>query len=331
MWGGRVDRFHRYYYLHRILTSRRLPVSRAALERELECSRATVKRIVEELRNIGAPIEYIRDQNGYRYTPGVAFELPGIWFTPSELEALFVAEHLLERAEPGLLADTLGPLRQKLQKIFALEHLGRGELARRVRILRMGGRGAGRYFNVVADALTRRKRLFIEYHSRSTDEVTAREISPQRLVHYRDNWYLDAWCHMRKALRSFAIERIRTIQPRDRAARNIPDRKLDAHFAAAYGIFAGTPKQVAVLRFSAKRARWVADEQWHPKQESRFLPDGSYELRVPYGDPRELVGDLLRHGPEVEVVSPAALRAEVTAALERALNRYRLGTTLEIE
>ncbi|MBI4194078.1 MAG: HTH domain-containing protein [Betaproteobacteria bacterium] len=65
-----MDRFHRYYYLHRILSSRRLPVSRAALERELECSRATIKRIIDELRYIGAPIEYIRDQNGYRYTPG---------------------------------------------------------------------------------------------------------------------------------------------------------------------------------------------------------------------------------------------------------------------
>ena len=318
-----MDRFHRYYYLHRILTSRRLPVSRAALERDLECSRATINRIIDELRNIGAPIEYVRAQNGYRYAPGAAFELPGIWFSPSELEALFIAEHLLERAEPGLLADTLGPLRQKLQKIFALEHLGRGELARRVRILRMGGRSAGRFFNVVADALTRRRRLFIEYHSRSHDEVTKREISPQRLVHYRDNWYLDAWCHLRKELRSFAIERIKSIRLPDRAARDISDRKLDAHFATAYGIFAGTPNEVAVLRFSAERARWVADEQWHPKQEGRFLPDGGYELRVPYADPRELVGDLLRHGPEVEVVSPGALRAEVTAALEQALSRYR--------
>ncbi len=317
-----MDRFHRYYYLHRILSSRRLPVSRAAFERELECSRATVKRIIDELRNIGAPIEYIRDQNGYRYTPGVAFELPGIWFSPSELEALFVAEHLLERAEPGLLADTLGPLRQKLQKILALEHLGRGELARRVRILRMGGRGAGRFFNVVADALTRRKRLFIEYHSRSHDEVTTREISPQRLVHYRDNWYLDAWCHVRKELRSFAIERIRAIQRRDRAARNISDRKLDAHFATAYGIFAGTPKEIAVLRFSTERARWVADEQWHPKQEGRFLPDGGYELRVPYGDPRELIGDILRHGPDAVVVAPAGLREEVVQRLEGALKQY---------
>lgn len=319
-----MDRFHRYYRLHQILSSRRFPVPRAVLERELDgCSRATIKRIIEEMRNIGAPIEYVREQNGYRYTPGVAFELPGIWFSPSELEALFVAEHLLERAEPGLLADTLAPLKQKLKSIFALEHLGRGELARRVRILRMAGRGTGKFFNMVADALTRRKRLHIEYRARSSDETTERAISPQRLVHYRDNWYLDAWCHLRKGLRSFALERIRSARLLERGARDIPERTLDAHFTATYGIFAGVPRHVAVLRFTAERARWVAEEQWHPHQEGKFLQDGSYELKVPYGDPRELIADIMRHGPEVEVIEPEALRAEVAGALEQALSRYR--------
>jgi len=318
-----MDRFHRYYRLHRILSSRRFPVPRTVLERELDgCSRATVKRIIEELRNCGAPIEYVREHNGYRYTPGAAFELPGIWFSPSELEALFVTEHFLEHAEPGLMAETLAPLRQKLHRIFALEHLGRGELARRVRILRMAGRGPGKFFNLVADALARRKRLAIEYHARGNDEVTTREISPQRLVHYRDNWYVDAWCHARKGLRSFALERIRAASHREQAAKEIAERALDRHFAGAYGIFAGEPKYTAVVRFSPQRARWVAEEEWHPRQEGQMLDDGSYELRVPYADPRELIGDILRYGPEVEVIEPAQLRQEVASRLAAAARRY---------
>ena len=317
-----MDRFHRYYHLHRILSLRRFPVSRTVIERELECSRPTVKRMIDELRNYGAPIEYVREQNGYRYTPGAAFELPGIWFSPSELEALFVAEHLLESAEPGLLAETLAPLRRKLQGILALEHLGRGELARRVRILRMAGRGPGRFFSAVADALTHRRRLIIEYHSRSHDELTGREVSPQRLVHYRDNWYLDAWCHARKALRSFAVERIRSARPRERRAREIPERDLDAHFAAAYGIFAGAPVHTAVLRFSPERARWVAEEQWHPRQEGRFLEDGGYELKVPYGDARELVMDVLKHGQHAEVLAPESLRSAIADILRRSMLQY---------
>lgn len=318
-----MDRFRRYYRLHQILSSRRLPVSRVVLERELGgCSSATVKRIIEELRNYGAPIEYIRDRNGYCYTSGAAFELPGIWFSPSEIEALFVAGHLLERAEPGLLAETLAPLKQKLQKILAQEHLGHGELARRVRILRIGGRGTGKFFDTVADALSRRGRLHIEYRARSSNETTWRVISPQRLVHYRDNWYLDAWCHLRKGLRSFSLECICSAQLLERSARDIPERTLDAHFTATYGIFAGVQRHIAVLRFTAERARWVAEEQWHPNQKGSFLGDGSYELKVPYGDPRELIGDILRHGPQVEVMEPAQLRLEVVAQLAAAARRY---------
>ena len=294
-----MERFHRYYSLHRILSSRRLPVPRAVIERELECSRATVNRIIDDLRGYGAPIEYLREKNGYRYTPGIAFELPGIWFNASELYALLAAQKLLAEAEPGLLEDTLAPLRRKIAGILSAEHLGGGEIARRVRILRMAGRGAGPCFNAATAALVQRKRLKIEYHGRTRGDVTDREISPQHLVHYRDNWYLDAWCHLRKGLRSFALERIRAAKVSSRAALDVPDAKLDKHFAAAYGIFAGSPKQMAVLRFAAERARWVADEQWHPRQTGRFLEDGRYELEVPYSDPRELVMDILRHGPDV--------------------------------
>src|SRR3990167_5212321 len=317
-----MERFHRYYSLHRILSSRRLPVPRAAIERELECSRATVNRVIDDLRGYGAPIEYLREQNGYRYTPGVAFELPGIWFNASELYALLATQKLLAEAEPGLLEDTLAPLRRKIAGILSAEHLGGGEIARRVRILRMAGRGAGPCFNAATTALVQRKRLEIEYHGRTRGDVTDREISPQRLVHYRDNWYLDAWCHLRKGLRSFALECIRAAKVSSRAALDVPETKLDKHFATAYGIFAGSPKQMAVLRFTAERARWVADEQWHPRQTGRFLEDGRYELRVPYSDPRELVMDILRNGPDVEVMAPPELRAAVADRLRAASGQY---------
>ena len=317
-----MERFHRYYSLHRILSSRRLPVPRAVIERELECSRATVNRVIDDLRGYGAPIEYLREQNGYRYTPGVAFELPGIWFNASELYALLAAQKLLAQAEPGLLDDTLQPLRRKITSILSAEHLGGGEIARRVRILRMTGRGAGPCFNAATTALVQRKRLEIEYHGRTRGDVTDREISPQHLVHYRDNWYLDAWCHLRKGLRSFALERIRAATIMSRAARDVSEAKLDEHFATAYGIFAGTPKHTAVLRFTAERARWVADEQWHPRQTGRFLEDGRYELQVPYSDPRELVMDILRHGPDADVMAPPELRAAVADRLRAAISQY---------
>ena len=274
------------------------------------------------MRACGFPIEYSREGNGWRYKPGVAVELPGIWFNASEIYALLAAQKLLSEAEPGLLAETLDPLRRKLDAILAAEHLGGDELPRRVRIVSIGRRGTTPFFRIVAAALMQRKRLRIEYQPRTHDDVTLREISPQRLVHYRDNWYVDAWCHMRRALRTFALERVRDAKTRPTASRDIDDAALDRHFATAYGIFSGEPRESALLRFTAERARWVADEQWHPQQRDRLLDDGRLERTVPYADPRELIMDILKYGPDVEVIGPKQLRAEIARTLAAASARY---------
>jgi proteasome accessory factor C len=79
---------------------------------------------------------------------------------------------------------------------------------------------------------------------------------------------------------------------------------------------------MAVLRFTKERARWVAEEVWHPQQEGKRLEDGRYELRIPYRDSRELVMDILRHGPDVVVMEPASLIEEVKRQLKEALERY---------
>lgn len=78
-----------------------------------------------------------------------------------------------------------------------------------------------------------------------------------------------------------------------------------------------------MLRFSATRARWVADERWHPDQAGQYLTDGRNELWVPYRDARELVMDIMRHGPEVEVVAPDSLRREVISGFETALRNHQ--------
>ena len=109
---------------------------------------------------------------------------------------------------------------------------------------------------------------------------------------------------------------------RDEPAREIADAELDAYLASAYGIFSGKADKTAVLRFSAERARWVADERWHPQQVGQFLTDGSYELRIPYRDERELVMDILKYGPDIEVVGPENLRKQVAEKLRKALEPY---------
>jgi len=321
-----MDRLQRIYRLHQIISSHRLPVSHSVLQDKIECSRATVNRIIQELRDyFNAPLEYDRERNGYYYAlkPGETFELPGVWFSASELYALLTAQQLLEQAQPGLLEFQIKPLKQRIEKLLAAQHGSGNEIASRVRILRMAGRNVQpENFQIVAGALLQRSRLTISYHGRGNDQTSQREISPQRLTHYRDNWYLDAFCHVRKDLRSFAVERISDAKVLKSTCHDVPEKQLDAHFASAYGIFAGRPLHQAVLHFSPERARWVADEQWHPQQQGRFLESGYYELCIPYSDSRELIMDILKHGAEVEVIKPKELCHEVAEQLRQAASKY---------
>jgi predicted DNA-binding transcriptional regulator YafY len=317
-----IDKISR---LDRILRRARSPVTRDAIREELECSRATVARIIRDMRDIlGAPITFDRSAGGYRYaeTADGPYHLPGLWFNASELHSLLAAHQLLAKAQPGLLEEELAPLRDRIERILKGQGVAGGEAGRRVRILCMAARRLEpEPFRTVAGAVLGRHRLHLVYHGRARDERTERQVSPQRLTHYRDNWYLDAWDHGRRALRSFSADRVVSARQLPVKAKDIADTMLDEHFASAYGIFAGKPTQTARLRFSGASARWVADEVWHPEQKS-WSDDGHYYLELPYTDPRELVRDILRHGPGVTVISPAALRDQVRQRLAETLQNY---------
>ncbi len=323
-----MDRFDRIFRLNQILSSARYPVSRQRLEEELECSRATVKRTLDDMRlYLNAPIAYDAALNGYYYDQrqGEIYELPGLWFNASELHALLSVQQLLADVQPGLLDSHLSPLRERIDKLLKTRHAGAMDIDRRIRILRAAARPVGEYFSLVAGATARRRRLRLDYHARAKDRNSSREVSPQRLVHYRDNWYLEAWCHLRDGLRTFALDAITAARVLDSDAIEVSEAELNAYFQGSYGIFAGAPAETAVLRFSARRARWVAGEQWHREQRGRWLENGEYELTLPFSHAAELLMDILKYGPDVEVLAPASLRRRVARLLTEAAARYAPG------
>jgi predicted DNA-binding transcriptional regulator YafY len=194
----------------------------------------------------------------------------------------------------------------------------------RIRLIPWGERKLDQQvFRIVAGAVLERRQLRFRYRARTTNTDSHRIVSPQRLTHYRDNWYLDVWDHNREALRSFAVDRIAEAQALDAAALDVADTDLNELLASSYGIFAGKPKAWATIRFSAHAARWVSDEHWHSQQQGAWLPDGRYELKVPYSNSKELLMDVLKYGPDAEVLAPLPLREEMKILLQLALGGYQ--------
>jgi predicted DNA-binding transcriptional regulator YafY len=324
-----MDRTERFYKIDQLLHERRV-VPFTAFEASLGVSRATIKRDLEYLRyRLNAPIEWDREARGYRYGRPAErlpkFELPGLWFSAEEIHALLTMQQLLANLDGGgLLGPHIQPLQARLAALLGAGETPQEEIRKRIRIIGLAARKTPlEHFALVGTALTKRKRLFIAHYVRSRDETVEREVSPQRLVHYRDNWYLDAWCHLRREIRSFSLDAMRRAEIVDKRAREVAPRTLDAVLGAGYGIFSGSRVQWARLRFTPERARWVAAEQWHPQQKGRYDDAGNYLLEVPYAQPTELLMDILRHGSGVEVLGPPALRDALQQELEAAARRYR--------
>jgi predicted DNA-binding transcriptional regulator YafY len=323
-----MERTERFYKIQNLLRSRHF-VNTQDFMAELGISRATFKRDLEYLRDrMHAPIVYDRDHEAYGFDPAVAdselWQLPGLWFSADELQALLTMDRLLGDLQPGVLSELIAPLRKRLKSLLESGEHSAEDIARRIKILSMGSRRvAPAHFRTIATAVLTRKRLKLRHQRRQDGEVIDREVSPQRLVHYRDNWYLDAFCHKRQALRTFGLDAIETaVVVPDREVKEIGEDALERHYASGYGIFAGTATQDAVLQFGASSARWVSRETWHPEQIGTPQLDGTYLLQFPYAQEPELVMDILKYGADVQVLAPESLRRAVADKLRAAARLY---------
>ena len=323
-----MNQTERYYRIDQLIQETGC-ISFKALMQRLEISRATLKRDLQHMRDrLNAPIVHDRDAGGYRYDKagaGPRFQLPGLWFSADEALALMTMHHMLEGLDAGgLLGPHIRPLMERLGKALGSDEAPAREVLRRVRLQPAQQRRIElRWFQLAGKALMTRRRLKLRYFARHRAERSEREVSPLRLVHYRGNWYLDAWCHQSDGVRMFSIDAIEHAELLDTRARDVAVRQIDEQTAGGYGIYRGSELKWAELAFSAEAARWVRHEQWHPRQRGEDLPDGRYRLTLPYAAPQELEMDILRHGENVEVLAPADLRRHIGARLRKAAAAYR--------
>jgi predicted DNA-binding transcriptional regulator YafY len=317
-----MSQFERVYKIDRLLRNRTAP-NKQKLLAALDVSEPTLKRDLEYMRSrLGAPVIWDRHTGCYGYAADQPeFTIPGLWFSADEIHALLLIIHIVDQIQPSFLGDQVKPFRDRLRAIADTGTGGFEPISRRVRMVV----GATRLANpacldsVIRATLTRR-RLSIVYQSRSRLAESEREISPGRLIYYRTNWYLDAWCHSAGAVRRFAVDAIRSVRILETPAQELPPEPE----LTGYGIFSGAPVNQAVLRFNATIAPWVVSSVWHPDQELERLPDGGAILRVPYSHEKELLMDILRHGADVEVLAPESLRCSIAETLVSAASLYQV-------
>lgn len=315
-----------------ILENSRQPVPRERLLEELGVSLSTFKRDLDVLRDqMQAPIVWKPGENGTER--GYVLEdegwssgklgLPKAWFSASEIYALLMIHELASHIGPGLLTEHLQPLITRVTMMLSAADDTPEDVRTRVRLLNSASKGiASPHFETVARASVKRHRLKILYFTRSRNERSERTVSPQVLVHYKENWYLVAWCHKSDGLRMFALDAIEQAAVLPEDAKAVPKKQVEEIIGRDFGLYSGKERHWAKLLFTPKQAPWVKSETWHPEQKAAMNEDGSYLLALPYSDPRELLLEILRFGPDVKVLAPPDLQKVVAQRLRDAAAQY---------
>ena len=281
----------------------------------------TVGHDLERLRALGADVAYDARAGTYRLGDDAA-TLPAPVLSRADFAALLVARHALDALGDGPDAALLDAVAGRIA----------AHLPETVRVASGAFAGAVRYRSgpeterpAVAlplhEAAVARRVVRLRYHAASTDAETGRDVEPRGVVHRDGRWYVVGWCRLRADWRDFRLDRVRAVDVLDEGA---PERAyegapfdLDRYLAGAFGMVRGAPAVHVHLRFSARQARWVREERWHPTQRLTPLDDGRLDLELDATGLDDLVRWVLSYGGEVRVLAPAALRDRVVAEARR--------------
>ncbi len=314
-----MKKIDRIYLLDKILKERRSPIEIETLKDRLECSQATVYRIIATLRDeFNAPIE--SDENGVYYERSSRFDLPGIRLNAEETQGLLMAAQLLEDLQSVSLQKPMQRILDNIDKVLQQKGIANRRLIQIIPAL--SRKPNPNIFQAVMSALQNEKKLNIKYLTRSSQQTTQRLISPQRLTSYKNAWYLDAWCHLREGIRLFALEQIQNCKTDIERAKKVPNDELRAHYADSYGIFSGPMKSIAVIKIDKNMAPWTVFEHWHSQQSIEHLDNTHMLLSIPYNDDRELIADVMRLGTAAQIIQPKTLQQQFHQQLIGILNSY---------
>ena len=135
-------------------------------------------------------------------------------------------------------------------------------------------------FSTLTTAVVCRHRVEMVYWTASRDETTQRAFDPYDLVLVDDGWYAIGYCHLRTEVRTFAVQRIRSLRATGETFTRPPDFRLEDYMRGSFRTVRGDGDYEIVLRFTPDVAGRIAEKQWHPSQTLEHQPDGSLIVRL---------------------------------------------------
>lgn len=295
-------------------------LSAGSITSSLSISMDELRQTLEFIKsNLMIPVEF--NDNIVKCPDAESFS-----FNAKDLHYLYTIGGMLNNLQTSEYSSLFTEITDSLNSTLGLAGYSPEMIKSKVTVKNSCGDRTPDFFTTINNALMHYRVITIVYQSRTTAKVAERIIEPHRLLFMRNTWYLIANCRLNNELRTFAVERIQEISSSGETFRALPDEIVDCYLDSGFGVFTEKPLDTAVLRFAPQAAAWVRYEKWHPDQTMVFHDDGSLTMRVPYLDQNELVMEIMKHGPHVEVIEPWTLRKTISSrifATNRIYNNFK--------
>ena len=288
----------------------------------------TIRRDLEALQEAGFPLYDVAGDVAKRWKLDTRpfKRLDDTGFTLAELSALYFSRTLVECLAVPPFGHDLRSAFAKLEAALGsrmrrfLDRLPDVIQAKAPPARRLDDRRQRDTIGRLLEALLHQRRLDMTYHSRSSRREKSYRIDPYRLVYAEGGLYLFAYVPLYGQVRTFAVERIRSLSPLDETFEPVEDLG-DAAFPHSLGIHEGTPEQVE-LEFAPALASYAQERIWHPSQRIESRADGSIAVTMHVCNDGALRSWILSFGPGVRVKAPGTLARRIADDLEKARAHY---------
>jgi len=301
------------------------PLRATDIASEFEVNVRTAYRDLDFLRDEWrVPFDWDAHKGTYTLTEPFA-SLPLVSLSQGELVAIYFAEKVLRQYRGTPFEADLASAFGKIQELLPEEVKVSPESLDAYLSLDLGPLhtpDAGVFRDILA-AQRLRRRALVRYKSLSSGRTTDRRIHPYHVFNLRGNWYVAAWDENRKAVRDFAIHRIRRVTATTEPYEVPRSFEFKKYMAEAFGIEKGGRAVEVSIRFAPRQARWIRERKWHRSARIQEEIGGGLVLRLKVAETSEVRRWVLQFGSEAEVLAPASFRRAVAQELAQAAGAYR--------